>query len=296
MRPIFVCGAGGQLGRELMRRHDAQREPIVGVPHGALDIRDAARVRAAILEAAPALVINAAAYTAVDKAESEREAAFAVNRDGTANLADACRESALPLLHVSTDYVFDGSKAGPYVESDATAPLGVYGASKLAGEEALRQRHAQHVILRTAWVYSAHGANFVKTIVRLAGERPSLRIVEDQKGGPTPAASIAEALLKIARSLRRGEDAWGTYHFCGAPATSWWGFAGAIVEAAAPHLGKRVPVVPIATADYLLPARRPANSTMDCGKIAAAFAIAQPDWRAGLPALLAELVAKAGAA
>ena len=263
MRPILVIGAGGQLGRELMLRRHGVRQPIVGFSHGELDVRDRDGVRRAITDTAPALVINAAAYTQVDKAESECQAAFAVNRDGPANLATACAEAAIPLLHVSTDYVFDGRKEGPYVESDPVAPLSVYGASKLAGEEAVRERLEQHVILRTAWVFSAHGANFIETIVRLAGERPALSVVDDQLGGPTPAGSIAEALLAVANAIRAGGASWGTYHFCGAPATSWCGFARAIVDAAGPYLGRRVVVRPIATADYPLPAKRPANSVLD---------------------------------
>jgi len=270
-----------------MLRRDAARQPIVGFSHGELDVRDCDGVWQAITDTAPALVINAAAYTQVDKAEGECEAAFAVNRDGPANLATACAEAAIPLLHVSTNYVFDGRKEGPYVESDPVAPLCVYGASKLAGEEAVRERLKQYVILRTAWVHSAHGVNFVKTIARLAGERPALSVVDDQRGGPTPAGSIAEALLAVANAIRGGSACWGTYHFCGEPATSWCGFARAIVDAAGPYLGRRIVVRPIATADYPLPAKRPANSVLDCAKIAATFGIASPDWRASLPAILA---------
>lgn len=292
MRPILVIGAGGQLGRELMLRRDAVLRPIVGFCHGELDIRDRDGVRRAVTDTAPALVINAAAYTQVDKAESECQAAFAVNRDGAANLATACAEAAIPLLHVSTDYVFDGRKEGPYVESDPVAPLSVYGASKLAGEEAVRGRLEQHVILRTAWVFGAHGANFVKTVARLAGERTELSVVDDQRGGPTPAGSIAEALLAVANAIRAGSARWGTYHFCGAPATSRCGFARAIVDAAGPYLGRRIVVRPIATAEQALPARRPANSALDCGKIAATFGIASPDWRASLPAILAGIFGK----
>lgn len=292
MRPILLFGAGGQLGCELMLRRDAAREPIIGFAHGELDIRDYDGVLRAIADTAPALVINAAGYTQVDKAESERDAAFAANRDGPANLATACARAALPLLHVSTDYVFDGRKEGPYMEGDAVGPLGVYGSSKLAGEEAVRQRLERHVILRTAWVFSAHGTNFVKTIARLAAERPALSIVDDQRGGPTPAGSVAEALLAVASAIGDGNGRWGTYHFCGAPATSRYAFARAIVEAASPYLGRRVPIRPIATADYPRPAKRPANSVLDCGKIAAAFGIASPGWRASLPAILAGIFAE----
>jgi dTDP-4-dehydrorhamnose reductase len=291
VRPVLVIGAGGQLGRELMLRRDAARWPIVGFSRGELDIRDRDGVRRAITDTAPALVINAAAYTEVDKAESECQAAFAVNRDGPANLATACAEAAIPLLHVSTDYVFDGRKEGPYVESDPAAPLSVYGASKLAGEEAVRACLEQHVILRTAWVFGAHGANFVKTIARLAGERPEFGVVDDQLGGPTPAGSIAEALLAVADATGTGNARWGTYHFCGAPATSRCGFARAIVDAAGPYLGRRIVVRPVAAADHPLPARRPANSVLDCGKIGEAFGIVPRPWRAALAEVVRELYA-----
>jgi dTDP-4-dehydrorhamnose reductase len=290
-RAILVLGAAGQVGRELMQRHDPARRPLVGLARGELDIRDAPRVHEMVAALRPALVINAAAYTAVDKAEKETEAAFAVNRDGVAAIASACAAAGVPLLHISTDYVFDGAKDSPYVEDDATGPLGVYGASKLAGEEALRARLPRHIILRTAWVFGAQGANFVKTIARLAAERPELRIVDDQRGGPTPAGAIADALLAIADAVQGGAAAWGTYHFCGTPAVSWCGFAQAIVEEIAPRLGKRVPVRPIATADYPTPARRPANSRLACGKIKAAFGIEQPDWRASLPGMLDAVLA-----
>ena len=292
MRPILVIGAGGQLGRELMMRREAVPEPVLGFAHAALDIRDRDGVQRTIRDTAPALVINAAAYTQVDKAERECQAAFAANRDGPINLATVCAEAGIPLLHVSTDYVFDGSKEGRYVESDPAAPLSVYGASKLAGEDAVRERLERHVILRTAWVHSAHGANFVKTIARLAGERPVLDVVDDQRGGPTPAGSIAQALLAVANAIRAGRAPWGTYHFCGAPATSWCGFARAIVDAAGPYLGRRAVVRPIATADHPLPAKRPLNSVLDCGKIAATFGIASPDWRVSLPAILADILGK----
>jgi dTDP-4-dehydrorhamnose reductase len=295
-RTILILGAAGQVGRELMLRHDPKRMPLAGLGHAELDIRDGARVAEFVTRERPAMVVNAAAYTAVDKAEGDAEAAFAVNRDGAANLAAACAANDIPLLHVSTDYVFDGKKTAPYLEDDATAPLGVYGASKLAGEDAVRERLARHIILRTAWVYSAHGANFAKTIMRLAAERPELRIVDDQRGGPTPAGGIAEALLAIAGAIRKGSTAWGTYHFCGVPSTSWCGFARAIVDAASAELGKRVPVNPITTAEYPTPARRPANSVLDCSKIKFVFGVAQPDWRASLPAILAGLAVKGVAA
>jgi dTDP-4-dehydrorhamnose reductase len=294
-QPILVVGAAGQVGHELMRRGLWARPTLVGLTHRELDIRDAAKVRAVIEGFAPAVVINVAAYTAVDKAETERDLAFAVNRDGPTNLANACSALALPLLHVSTDYVFDGRKTDAYVESDPASPTGAYGASKFAGEEAVRERLERHVILRTAWVFSSHGTNFVKTILRLAGERAELRVVDDQFGCPTPAGAVAEALLAIAAQIAQGSIAWGTYHFCGAPATSWCGFTRAIIDAAAGSLGRRVPVKPIATAEYPTPARRPSNSVMSCAKIAAAFGVSRPDWQASLPEIVAALLAEGAA-
>lgn len=289
-RPILVVGAGGQVGCELMRRAPATHRPLAGLTRAELDITDGDRVRRITAELRPALIINAAAYTAVDKAESEPGRAYAVNRDGPANLAAACAGLDIPLIHVSTDYVFDGSKVGAYVETDPVAPAGVYGASKAAGEALVRERLGRHVILRTAWVFGRDGANFVKTMLRLAAERPELRVVDDQRGGPTPAGAVADALLALAARLDDGAQSWGTYHYCGTPATSWCGFARAIVAAAATHRGETVPVIPIRTADYPTPARRPANSVLDCAKIARDFGIGQPDWRPALVQCVADLL------
>lgn len=286
--PILVVGTSGQLGTELMQRGDPRH--VVGVDLPEFDCRDANGVRTAFARFQPALVINAAAYTAVDKAEAETALAFAVNCDGPANLAAACAEARIPLLHVSTDYVFDGGKSGAYRETDPVGPLGVYGASKLAGEELVRERLDTHVIVRTAWLFSAHGANFVKTILRLAAERPELRVIADQNGGPTPAADLADALLAIAAKVQLSGAGWGTYHYCGVPHTNWCAFARAIVVGAAQRGRRAVPVTPIATADYPLPAKRPVNSVLDCTRIRDVFGIAQPDWRSGLDAVLATLL------
>jgi dTDP-4-dehydrorhamnose reductase len=289
-RPLLVVGAGGQVGRALMRRQHVAHRRLVGLTHVELDITDADRVLSVTEEHHPVLVVNAAADTAVDRAERAPDRAFAVNQDGPANLAAACAALGIPLLHLSTDYVFDGSKVTAYDETDPVAPTGVYGASKAAGEALVRARLARHVILRTAWVFGGDGANFVKTMLRLAAERRQLRVVDDQRGGPTPAGAIADALLAIAAHLDDGADTWGTYHFCGAPATSWHGFACAIVAAAVAHGGRNVPIVPIATADYPTPARRPANSVLDCAKIARDFGIPQPDWRPALARCVTDLL------
>jgi dTDP-4-dehydrorhamnose reductase len=248
-------------------------------------------MRVLVASLAPDLVINAAAYTAVDKAESEQDLAFAINRDGPANLASVCDAARIPLLHLSTDYIFDGQKRTAYIETDAPAPLSIYGASKLAGEVAVRERLERHIILRTAWVFSTHGTNFVKTILRLSAERPELRVVDDQFGGPTPAGAIADALLVIAAVLRQGATAWGTYHYSGAPVTSWCRFARAIIDTASRQRGRTIPVVPIATADYPTAARRPANSALDCARIASSFGLVQPEWPCALAAAVDALLA-----
>lgn len=287
MSTILITGAQGQVGRELVARAAGRR--VVGLGREALDITDPASVRQALADFRPALVVNAAAYTAVDRAESEPAMAFAVNADGPENLAAGCARAGIPLLHLSTDYVFDGTKPGPYVEDDPAAPLGVYGESKWQGECAIRERLEAHLILRVAWVFGAHGGNFVKTMLRLGRERPELRVVADQQGGPTPAAAIAETLLALAdRALARERFPWGTYHYCGAPATTWHGFATAIFDDASARglLPRRPAVEPIATADYPTLARRPANSVLDCSRLAHELGIGQPKWRTGLSDML----------
>src|SRR5438270_10990758 len=215
---LLVLGAGGQVGRELCRREWPARYRIAAFDRGDVDITSAQSIADAMRRERPDLVINAAAYTAVDRAESEPDAAWAINCTGPAQLAEACRTAAVPLIHISTDYVFDGSKAGPYQEGDPVNPLGVYGRSKEAGDRAIRDAFAEHVILRTAWVYSAHGHNFVKTMLRLAGERPVLRVVAAQTGSPTSAADIAAALAVVVQRIGVGQGRWGTYHFTGAGA------------------------------------------------------------------------------
>jgi dTDP-4-dehydrorhamnose reductase len=291
---LLVLGAGGQVGHELCRLTWPSGYNIVACDHARLDIARPDAVVAAVAHERPDIVVNAAAYTAVDRAESEPDAAWAANCAGPANLAAACRDAAVPLLHLSTDYVFDGSKPGPYREGDPVSPLGVYGASKEAGEQAVRAALAQHVIVRTAWVYSAHGHNFVKTMLRLAAERPALSVVADQIGSPTSAADIAAALAAIAARLAAGETHWGTYHFAGAgEPVSWHGFAEAIFALAAPwNSARRGPppsVAAIATADYPTPARRPANSVLDCRRIGEAFGIVPRPWRAALADVIREL-------
>jgi dTDP-4-dehydrorhamnose reductase len=287
---LLVLGAAGQVGRELCRLTWPAGTHLTTLDRAEIDIADHNAVCAAVVGERPEIVINAAAYTAVDRAESEPEAAWAANCTGPANLAMACRDAAIPLIHLSTDYVFDGSKRGPYREDDPVRPLGVYGKSKDAGDRAIQEALPEHVILRTAWVYSAHGHNFVKTMLRLATERPVLRVVADQTGSPTGAADIAAAIGEIVRQIRAGNTKWGTYHFAGAGAVSWHGFAEAIFELAVPWRGPAPRVEAIATAEYPTPARRPANSVLDCSRIGEAFGIAPRPWRAALAEVVQELL------
>jgi dTDP-4-dehydrorhamnose reductase len=290
---ILVFGAGGQIGREVCRTGWPPGYTVVPLDRAAIDITKSAAVDALLVRERPALAINLAAYTAVDRAESEPDQAWAVNCAGAAHIAAACGENATPLIHLSTDYVFDGRKSGPYREDDAVGPLGVYGRSKEAGERAVRAALAQHVILRTAWVFGAYGGNFVKTMLRLAAERPIVRVVADQRGCPTAAADIAAALVAIAGKIQGGGTGWGTYHLTSDTAVSWHGFAEAIFDLAAPQFVARPKVEPITTDQYPTPAQRPMNSVLDCRKIEEAFGISAPSWREGLADVIREIGARA---
>ncbi|MFH1217960.1 MAG: dTDP-4-dehydrorhamnose reductase [Pseudomonadota bacterium] len=288
---LLVTGANGQVGWELVRRGEAYGFSVDGFDRARLDITDENSVSHALAATLPDLVINAAAYTAVDKAESDADAAFRVNCDGPAIVAAACAGANLPLIHLSTDYVFDGSAVRPYREDDPVAPLGVYGRSKEAGEVEVRRQLREHIILRTAWVYGVHGQNFVKTMVRLGREREELAVVADQIGCPTCAADLAEAILVVAgKVLREGEKHWGTYHCCGKGEASWYRFAREIFELARAHQVnvKLKHLKPITTADYPTPARRPINSRLDCSRLQQVFGIEMPDWRVGLSSMLNE--------
>jgi len=290
-KTILVLGAGGQVGHALCAAIGPDGARPIGRTRQAADITDAGTVEAAISECAADLVVNAAAFTTVDLAESQPESAFAVNRDGAAIVADRCARSGCPLIHLSTDYVFDGEKPGPYREDDAIAPVGVYGRSKAAGDAAVLETWDRVVIMRTAWIFSAQQNNFLTTMLRLGGERDAVSMVADQHGGPTAANDIAAAVLAIASAVLDGkQDGFGVFHFCGTPTTPWYGFARAIFEGAK-RLGLPVPkdVVPITTKDYPTTARRPANSVLDCRRLAETYGIAQPDWRASLGHYLASL-------
>ncbi len=281
---ILVFGTTGQVATELTRRKSLGFN-LTCLSRSMVDLADSAACAEAIVAHDADAVINAAAYTAVDRAEEEEALARLVNAEAPAAMAGAAAAKGVPFVHVSTDYVFDGSGEAPWRPGDAPAPLGAYGRTKLAGEEGVRRAGGVHAILRTSWVFSAHGGNFVKTMLRLSETRDALSIVADQVGGPTPAAAIADALLVMAGALARGERESGTFHFSGAPDTSWAGFAREIFAQA----GKRVTVTEIATADYPTPAVRPLNSRLDCSALETHFGISRPDWRAGLAAVLAEL-------
>ncbi len=294
---ILLFGANGQVGVE-SRRALAKLGEVVCTTRGG-ELEDGASCETAdfdvpdslpsiIERIRPGAVVNAAAYTAVDKAESERDAAFRANAEAPAKIAQACAKLGIPLVHYSTDYVFDGSGTHPYKPDDATAPLGIYGESKLAGEEAIRASGAQHLIFRTAWVYAAHGKNFLRTMLRLASERDELRVVADQIGTPTPAALIADVTAQI---LATKPTQSGTWHLTAGGETSWQGFAQAIVQGAAQRglIAKAPNVVAISTADYPTPARRPVYSRLDTSSLQRDFGIALPDWREGLARVLDEL-------
>lgn len=281
MRGLLVFGATGQVARALAPLAPGARF----LARGDADLMDPGACGGAILAERPHAVLNLAAWTAVDRAESQPGPARIVNADAPAAMAEAAARLGIPFLHVSTDYVFDGSGDHARPEDAPTAPLGVYGATKLAGEAAIARAGGHWAVMRTSWVFSGHGANFMRSMLRLGAERSRIAVVADQIGGPTPADDIAAALLRMARIMRdRPDSTGGLYHYAGAPNTSWAGFARAIMERA--RLDCRVTDIP--TADYPTPARRPLNSRLDCGRIARDFGIGRPDWRAGLDRALAE--------
>lgn len=293
---VAVVGNKGMLARDLILRLQESRISFWGADLPELDITRAEDVRQSLEASHATVVVNCAAYTAVDKAESEPDLAFAVNRDGVRNLALACRHLHVPLIHLSTDYVFDGSLRRPYREEDPPRPLGVYGESKLAGELVLRATLHRHVIVRTAWLFGSLGQSFVKTILRLARERDTLRVVDDQFGCPTWTGDLAEALIQVMSRLNsQVEEAglWGTYHHCGLEQTSWCGFASEILDQAKALTPlKADQVTPIKTTEYPTAAPRPPWSVLDCGKIERTFGIPRKSWKESLvrviPALLAD--------
>jgi len=287
---LLVTGAAGMVGREVVEAGRGRGWDVVGLGRAELDVADQAAVRATVAAARADAVLNAAAYTRVDEAEADEEAARRANADGPAWLAEACASCGIPLIHISTDYVFDGQARRPYRPDDPAHPLGVYGRTKWEGEQAVRERLARHVIVRTSWVYAPHGRNFLRTIAALAREREELAVVGDQHGGPTLAADLAGALLESAAAAVARPDVAGTHHFANAGQTTWHGFASAIVEGLAPRGGvvcRRV--VPISTADRGGPAPRPAYSVLDTTSWTATFGSAPRPWEAALADALCRL-------
>jgi dTDP-4-dehydrorhamnose reductase len=285
---ILVTGAAGQLGRELQRSLAPLGE-VFACDRRQLDLSNPDILRATVREIAPTLIVNAAAWTAVDKAETEPEAAHAINATAPGILAEEAKRLDAGLIHYSTDYVFDGSGERPWTESDATGPLSVYGQSKLAGEQAIAAVGGRHLIFRTSWVFGLHGANFMKTMLRLAAERDELRVIGDQFGAPTWTRHLADSTALIAS---RKDSPSGLYHLAATGETSWHGYAEAIFDQAARFkLLPKIPVVRrITSADFPLPAPRPANSRLDCSRLTADFGLVLPDWRVGLADCLADAI------
>jgi dTDP-4-dehydrorhamnose reductase len=284
---ILICGRNGQVSQELQASL-AGLGSLVVLGRNRLDLAQPAQIRQQVRQVAPDLIINAAAHTAVDQAQSEPELAFAINAIGPGILAEEAASLGVPLIHYSTDYVFDGSKHEPYVESDAPNPLGVYGASKLAGEQAIAAVHEQHLILRTSWVYSTHGRNFLLTMQRLLQEKPELRVVADQIGAPTWAGSIAHSTRALIERWQAGQPgAWGTYHLTAQGQTSWFGFAQAIGNALRDQGKPCATLLPIPSSDYPTPAARPLNSRLDCSRLQREWGVSQPDWQTALHECLA---------
>jgi dTDP-4-dehydrorhamnose reductase len=290
MTRVLLLGASGQLGTEILRARLPAGWTIVAAERGVFDLADPPRLREATITARPDAIINAAAYTAVDKAESEPTLAFLLNRDAPAALAEAAREIDAPIILVSTDYVFDGKKSAPYVETDPIGPTSVYGASKAEGETALMQHAPRAAVLRTSWVYSSHRANFVKTMLRLGETRDEVSVVADQLGRPTAAGDLAAACIAMTeRLLARDAAAQGTFHYSGAGDATWADFADAIFAGAADRGRNAVAVRRITTAEYPTAAKRPANSRLDTSKIEA-LGIAPRTWRDALNVCLDELL------
>lgn len=289
-RRVVLIGGKGQVAMSLARVLPARGFDVTVLARPEYDLTRPAELAYAIAAARPSVVINPAAYTAVDRAEDEPAEAFAINRDGAAAISSAAARAGAAIIHFSTDYVFDGKKTTPYVETDPTGPQGVYGASKLAGEAAVALVNPRHVVLRTSWICSADGANFLKTMLRLAAERPELRVVDDQRGSPTFAADIAEASATIAERIANPSAAaspFGVFHLASDGETSWCGFARAIMAASKDLGGPSVPVKAITTAGFPTKAHRPSYSKLDTSKLARTYGIQLPQWEAAMRTCLA---------
>lgn len=283
---ILVTGAKGQVGTDVVLEAESRGHEVFGFASSELDITDKSSVDSVLVSIKPDVVINAAAYTAVDKAETEKELAYAVNETGVKNLAETCKKLDIPLLHISTDYVFDGEKKEPYVETDIPNPTSVYGMSKLAGEVALQNIWHKHIILRVSWVFGEHGNNFVKTMLRLAKERDEISVVNDQFGAPTPAKAIVECLLDITEKNDFGESefSWGVYHYQSDPGVSWYEFAKEIFRQARESgvINKDMIVNPIVSDQFPTPVRRPLNSKLDGGRINNILSVPISEWKTAI--------------
>ncbi|MBL4606498.1 MAG: dTDP-4-dehydrorhamnose reductase [Pseudomonadales bacterium] len=289
MKILLTGGMDGQVGWEIIRLAKSTSHQLIPLTRDQLDITHEESIHKAIEHHSPDIVINAAAYTAVDKAEEDHEIAYKVNRDGTLFLAQACNKHGIPLLHISTDYVFDGEKSTPYEVDDAPAPQSVYGLSKWEGEEYLRNELSQHIILRTSWVFGRHGNNFVKTILRIGSDRDELKVVADQQGAPTSAHSIAACLLELCDRYEQDKNLpWGTYHFTGSPESTWFEFAQSIFSEGKKLglLDHDVKVLPINTEDYPTLAKRPANSRLSMQLTKSRLKVETPNWKNDLVEVL----------
>lgn len=293
---VLVAGATGQVARALVHSAPSSGLHATALGRPELDLADPASIAAACHRIRPDLVINAAAHTAVDQAETDEVAAFALNADGAGVLAAEAARFGAPILHLSTDYVFNGEKTSPYSESDPVAPLGVYGRSKLAGEQAVAAANPRHLIFRTAWVYSPTGKNFVKTMLRVAESRDEITVVHDQIGNPTSAADIAGALWQVAAQVLGNSDAFisGVYHMTASGEATWAEFAEEIFRISAALGGPAARVKRITTAEYPTPAKRPANSRLDCSKLSRDFGVILPQWRTSTRACVEQLVRTRG--
>jgi len=291
---MLITGANGQLGRELLRQGRAFNIELHAFKRQELDITQPDQVNTILAKTSPSLVVNAAAYTNVDKAETEADLAFEVNKIAPGYLARCCADRNMALIHISSDYVFDGIKGKPYHETDPIAPLGIYGQSKAQGEAAIRSVLKNHIILRTSWLYGVYRHNFVKTMLDLGAEKKIIPVVADQFGSPTSAADLAEAVLTIAAKIGGPTDLdWGTYHYCGNGITSWHGFAKEILHLASPfvHLQTKH-VEAISTAEYSTPAKRPPYSALDCSRIKKFFGIDPKPWQQSLKRTIERIFSK----
>jgi dTDP-4-dehydrorhamnose reductase len=281
---IFVCGSKGQLGQAIIKACKIKQIPFAEADLPEIDITSPHSIETNVNQTQPSIIVNAAAYTQVDKAEKESELAFAINRDGSHNLAQICNKRGIPLIHISTDYVFDGENKTPYVETDPINPTGVYGLSKADGEIVIQKQLQQHIIVRTAWLYGLHGQNFIKTMLRLGREKTTLGVVNDQYGCPTCAEDLAQALIQIIQTINQNaEISWGTYHYCGQGITTWYEFATTLFD----YVRDLIPlsietVTPLTTAEYPTPAKRPAYSALDCRRIQEVFKITPRPWQESL--------------